>query len=156
MFLHLLSSGFFCLVSWNRLRKEFPNLESFHRLIDNTAHLARDLVGETGQTETTSPKTILQWTKINGEDIYIVFLLCFWPVRKLGVNHQSIAWHNAAWPLLLLLVVKVVIMEIITMVILADHEDATSSAAMMTWNLSVVGSGPIRQPMKSSPSKYLK
>ena len=44
----------------------------------------------------------------------------------------------------------------ITMVILADHEDATSSAAMMTWNLSVVGSGPIRQPMKSSPSKYLK
>ena len=108
MFLHLLSSGFFCLVSWNRLRKEFPNLESFHRLIDNTAHLARDLMGETVQTETTSPKTILQWTKINGEDIYIVFLLCFWPVRKLGVNHQSIAWHHAAWPLVLLLVVKVV------------------------------------------------
>ena len=143
------------------MRKEFPNLESFQRLIDNTAHLARDLMGETVQTETTSPKTILQWTKINGEDIYIVFLLCFWPVRKLGVNHQSIAWHHAAWPLLLLLVVKVVsrvIMGIIaiTMVILADHEDATSSAAMMTWNLSVVGSGPIRQPMKSSPSKYLK
>ena len=110
LFLHLLSSGFFCLVSWNRLRKEFPNLESFQRLlIDNTAHLARDLMGETVQTETTSPKTILQWTKINGEDIYIVFLLCFWPVRKLGVNHQSIAWHHAAWPLLLLLVkVKVV------------------------------------------------
>ena len=108
LFLHLLSSGFFCLVSWNRLRKEFPNLESFQRLIDYTAHLARDLMGETLQTETTSPKTILQWTKINGEDIYIVFLLCFWPVRKLGVNHQSIAWHHAAWPLVLLLVVKVV------------------------------------------------
>ena len=24
---HILSSGFFCLVSWNRLRKEFPNLK---------------------------------------------------------------------------------------------------------------------------------
>ena len=85
---------------------KFSTTDSF--LIDNTAHLARDLMGETVQTETTSPKTILQWTKINGEDIYIVFLLCFWPVRKLGVNHQSIAWHHAAWPLVLLLVVKVV------------------------------------------------
>ena len=31
----------------------------------------------------------------------------------------------------------------------------TSSPPMITWNLSVVGSGPTRQPWKLSPSRYL-